>query len=88
MNPAISYNTRNILPNVQQRTPNPYLPLQKSYASGCSILSSSPVMIFCLQIGLALAQTAAHGVVTQNALIPLAQVPLLGDIPPNFNHNL
>jgi len=58
--------------NAQRRAPHPYFPLQKSIAGD----------------GLALAQAVAHNVATRNALVPLAQIPLLGDIPPNFNHNL
>lgn len=54
------------------------------------IYQVSLVMIFCLQIagdGLALAQAVAHTVAARNALVPLAQIPPLGDIPPNFNPN-
>jgi hypothetical protein len=45
-------------------------------------------MMFDLQMagdGLALAQAVAHNVAT---LVPPVQIPLLGDIPPNFNDNL
>ena len=51
----------------------------------------SLVMIFCLQIagdGLPLAQAVAHNIATQNALVPLAQIPPLGALPPNFNHHI
>jgi len=69
---AISYNTQIVSRNAQQSVPHPYLPLQKSIAGD----------------GLALAQAVAHNAATRNALVPLAQIPLLGDIPPNFNHNI
>ena len=47
--------------------------------------------MFCPQIagdGLALAQAVAHNAATRNALVPLDPIPAVGDIPPNFNHNL
>jgi hypothetical protein len=56
-----------------------------------SLYQGSLVMIPHPQIagdGLALAQAIAHNAATQNALLPLAQIPQLGDIPPNFNSNL
>jgi len=69
---AITHNTRIVSRNAQRRAPHPYLPLQKSIAGD----------------GLVLAQAVAHNVATRNALVAPVQIPLLGDIPPNFNHNL
>jgi len=69
---AITHNTRIVSRNAQRRAPHPYLPLQKSIAGD----------------GLVLAQAVAPNVATRNALVAPVQIPLLGDIPPNFNPNL
>jgi len=84
---AMGFNNRVLMRNVHRRAPHPLLPLHKTVRAR-HILPLRLLMVSPgIQIpghGLALAQAVAHNMAARNALVPPAQVPVVGTTPPNF----